>query len=85
MPDEQLLELAGRGELRKNLPAQVKRLLADARSHAFIENFTGQWLQVRDVEGISIDARMILARDNGQDSAPDSQPMNDVLRRLFSR
>jgi len=34
----------------------VKRLMADPRSHAFIENFTGQWLQARDVEGISIDA-----------------------------
>lgn len=67
MPDEELFALADRGELRKNLPAQIKRLLDDPRSEALIENFTGQWLQVRDIEGISIDARLVLARDNGQE------------------
>lgn len=66
-PDEELMRLADRKELRKNLPAQVKRMLADKRSQALLENFTGQWLQVRDVEGIAIDGRMVLARDNGQD------------------
>jgi hypothetical protein len=67
MPDDELFGLAERGELRKNLQAQVKRLLADPRSRAFVDNFTGQWLQARDVEGISIDARLVLARDNGQE------------------
>src|SRR6185437_875331 len=62
MPDEELTKLADRGELRKNLPAQINRLVADARSQAMIENFTGQWLQARDIEGISIDARLVLAR-----------------------
>ena len=32
MPDDQLLDQAERGELRKNLGAQVKRMLADGRS-----------------------------------------------------
>jgi hypothetical protein len=67
MPDEELFRLAGRGELRRNLPAQVKRMLADERSREFVENFTGQWLQVRDVEGIDINARAVLARDRGQE------------------
>jgi len=67
MPDKELLQLAGRGELRKNLPAQVKRMLADARSEKLMQNFPGQWLQTRDVEGISINARAILARDSGQE------------------
>ena len=49
MPDEQLLELAGRGELRANLDAQLQRMLADPRSEAFVRDFTGQWLQARDV------------------------------------
>jgi len=69
MPDEELTGLASRGELRKNLQPQIKRLLNDSRSRAFIDNFTGQWLQGRDVEGISIDARLVLARDNGQEKA----------------
>lgn len=67
MPDEELLTLAGRGQLRKNLPAQVQRMLADSRSEQLIKNFTGQWLQTRDVEGVSIDARTVLARDSGQE------------------
>ena len=65
MPDEELFRLAGKGELRKNLPAQVKRMLDDSRSEALVENFTGQWLQTRDVDGITINAREVLARDAG--------------------
>jgi hypothetical protein len=30
--------------------AQVQRMLADSRSDAFIENFVGQWLQLRNLE-----------------------------------
>jgi len=67
MPDAELLGLAGNGELRKNLPAQVKRLMADKRSNEFVNNFVGQWLLARDVEGISINERSVLARDSGQD------------------
>jgi hypothetical protein len=67
MPDAELFALAGRGALRSNLTAQVQRLLADARSEAFIENFVGQWLQVRDVDGIDINARAVLSRDAGQE------------------
>lgn len=67
MPDDELFELAQRGELRKNLPAQVQRMLKDSRSAALIENFVGQWLQVRDVEGIDINAPAVLARDRGQE------------------
>ena len=67
MPDEELMRLAERGELRKNLAAQVKRLVEDPRSREFVENFVGQWVQGRDVEGISIDARTVLARDKGEE------------------
>ncbi len=67
MPDDELVSLAHRGELRKNLPAQIKRMLNGPRSEALIENFVGQWLQVRDVEGIDINAREVLARDRGEE------------------
>ena len=67
MPDEELLRLAGQGQLRHNLTTQVKRMLADPRSKALIENFTGQWLEARDVDGIAIDARTVLARDKGDE------------------
>jgi len=43
-PDEELLDLAARGELGANLDAQVKRMLADPRSSALVDRFAMQWL-----------------------------------------
>ena len=67
MPDEELMDLAAKGQLRQNLTAQVKRLLAHDRSKEFVRNFAGQWLQTRDVESVSIDARVVQARDAGSE------------------
>jgi mono/diheme cytochrome c family protein len=67
MPDAELFDLAGRGALRANLEAQVDRMLADARADRFVANFTGQWLQARDLGSVPIDERVVLARDAGQD------------------
>ena len=57
MPDEELLRLAGEGGLgeEETLRAQVQRMLKDPRSEAFIDNFCGQWLQLRNLEGIAFD------------------------------
>ena len=51
MPDDELLDLATRGQLRtgKNLDAQVVRMLKDPKSKEFVENFSGQWLQTRNL------------------------------------
>lgn len=76
MPDQTLLDLAARGQLRQNLHAQVQRMLADKRSDELVTNFAGQWLQTRDVESVSIDARIVQARDAGQESE---------MRRRFER
>lgn len=67
MPDDELLRLAGAGELRAHLKAQVARMLANSRSKNFIEDFTGQWLRVRDLDSVTIDAGTVLARDRGQE------------------
>ncbi len=67
MPDDTLYQLAERGELRKNLPAQIDRMLKDERSDQLVSNFAGQWLQTRDVESVTIDARIVQARDVGQE------------------
>jgi len=69
MPDAELMQLASRGELRKNLDAQVKRMLADPRADNLAKNFTGQWLQARDVEGIASNPREILLRDAGEEGS----------------
>ncbi len=57
MPDERLFELARKGELRNRdvLAAEAKRMLADPKSQALVDNFAGQWLQLRDVELLNPD------------------------------
>lgn len=57
-PDEHLLQLAAKGELRKNLPAEFKRMIADWRGPSLGENFAGQWLQLRDMDIVSPDDRV---------------------------
>ena len=57
MPDPELLALAENGELRKdgNLEKQVARMIQDWRSSAFVNNFAGQWLQIRNLWEVEID------------------------------
>jgi len=69
MPDQALLDLAARGELRKNLPSQVTRMLASEKAKALPVNFTGQWLESRDIDGISSNAREIIIRDLGEEDS----------------
>ncbi|HEX2851642.1 MAG TPA: DUF1592 domain-containing protein [Opitutaceae bacterium] len=58
MPDEELLSLAGRGQLRSNLAAQVKRMLASPKATALVDNFAGQWLQIRSLENFQPDKKL---------------------------
>jgi hypothetical protein len=60
MPDAELFGLAAHDELRRNLPAQLQRMLKDPKASAFVRNFTGQWLQARDVETVPINVRAAL-------------------------
>jgi hypothetical protein len=52
LPDEELLDVAEAGRLREPsvLEAQVRRMIADPRSHELVDNFTGQWLQLRNLD-----------------------------------
>ena len=58
MPDDELLEVAERGELRQPnvLAAQTRRLLADKKSLALAENFASQWLNLRGLEEVTPDS-----------------------------
>ena len=49
IPDDQLLTLANRGRLGQPavLEQQIRRMLADPRSRALVDNFAGQWLALR--------------------------------------
>jgi hypothetical protein len=75
IPDDNLLNMAIAGTLRApgNLEMQVRRMVADERSQAFVENFAGQWLQLRNLESkVSPDLLMF----------PD---FDDNTRRAFRR
>ena len=52
MPDQELLRAAEQGTLRKPevLEAQVRRMLQDPKSKALVDNFAGQWLELRRLE-----------------------------------
>jgi hypothetical protein len=67
MPDDQLLGLAEQGRLHipDVLHAQMKRLLDDPRSRALVENFGGQWLQVRNLDVLKPDPEKFRAFDAG--------------------
>ena len=57
MPDEELLGLADQRALRKPnvLAAQVRRMLKSEKSQSLVENFGGQWLELRKLESAKPD------------------------------
>ena len=74
VPDDELLDVAVRGDLRQPavLDEQVRRMLADRRAQALIDNFFGQWLFLRNVPALRPDP----AKD------PDfDQSLRQALRR----
>jgi len=75
IPDEELLDLADAGQLSEPevLGAQVRRMIADRRSDALVENFTGQWLQLRALD-VKVKPDLLLFPD-----------FDDNLRQAFRR
>jgi len=57
IPDEELLNLSSQGRLKEPvvLERQVRRMLADPRSKALVDNFAGQWLYLRNLKTINPD------------------------------
>jgi hypothetical protein len=54
IPDASLLDLAAQGRLNDEnvLSQEVQRMLADPRARALMENFVGQWLNLRELEEV---------------------------------
>ena len=52
IPDDELLNIAIAGRLRDPgvLTGQVQRMVTDPRANAMVSDFTGQWLQLRNLE-----------------------------------
>jgi hypothetical protein len=57
IPDDELLDVAIAGTLHQPsvLEAQTRRMLADSRAAALVENFAGQWLYLRNVRALTPD------------------------------
>ncbi len=74
LPDDELLSLAESGELRRDgvFDGQVRRMLADGRSHSLIDNFASQWLYLRNLDSLTPDLRLF----------PD---FDDNLRQAFRK
>ncbi len=79
MPDAELSRLARQGRLRAELPAQIKRLLADKRSAEFVRNFTGQWLQARDISSVQVNALAVFLREHPD---PEIEQSQETFRRI---
>ena len=81
VPDAELLRLATEGELGNpgELRRQVERLLADPRSRRFIEDFTGQWLDLNDIDFTEPDKNLFPEYDDLLRSA-----MLEESRRFFA-
>ncbi|MGA3187438.1 MAG: DUF1592 domain-containing protein [Bryobacteraceae bacterium] len=67
IPDDELVNLAVAGKLRDReiLHAQVRRMLADSRSRALIDNFAGQWLYLRNLPAATPNLDMFPDFDEG--------------------
>ena len=79
MPDDELLEVAGSGQLgsSEGIRAQVRRMLADPKAATLAENFGGQWLELRNLARAKPDAELF--------PEFDATLKNDMIRetRLF--
>lgn len=66
MPDQELFDAAADGSLTQPavLESQAIRMLHDPKAQALVNNFAGQWLQLRDVDRLQPDPEMFAAFDD---------------------
>ena len=64
-PDQRLLELAAKNELRQSLDGEIDRMIRDPRFGQFISEFASQWLSLDKFDVVAIDAKRypMLTRD----------------------
>lgn len=82
-PDDTLLDLADRSQLRDQLDQQVLRMLKDNRASEMIRHFTGQWLQLRDLAVITPDLKRfpVFTDDLRSDMRTETEMLaNHILR-----
>jgi mono/diheme cytochrome c family protein len=85
MPDETLFNAAKGGSLQgASLAEQVERILADGRSHRFIDDFSRQWLQLHRVGMFPPDKKLYPKYDNWLQTSMRSEPV-EYFRELFQK
>src|SRR6185436_5075073 len=89
MPDAELAELAADRRLQepKTLQAQVRRMIADPRAVGFVQNFTGQWLKVREFSSVTTDRNRYKDYDDDLRDSSGREPdefFKEVLRQDLS-
>jgi mono/diheme cytochrome c family protein len=93
IPDDELLQIAERKQLTdpRVLAQQVRRMLADERSLRFLNDFSGQWLEVRNISSqqpaqqfqFDPTLRDAMARETElffQSQVREDRPIQDLLR-----
>lgn len=67
MPDDELFDVAAKGELHRPpvLRQQVQRMLRDPKRESLVNNFAGQWLQLRNLSVLAPDKGAYPAFDDG--------------------
>ena len=95
IPDDALIEAAAKGELKKPavLAAQVERMLADRRADRFMKDFSEQWLEIRNLQGIDPDGQLFPAFDDSlrkamaketelffESQVRENRPLQELLR-----
>lgn len=84
-PDDALLAGAAGGTLKGDgLRREVDRLLADAKSDRFVEDFTRQWLQLHRVGTFPPDKKLYPAYDAWLEASLRAEPV-EFVRELFAK
>jgi len=89
MPDEELLTLAAEKKLGhpETLRGQVERLLRDPKAAAFIRNFPGQWLSLRNIDATMPDHALYPEFNDGLKESMLQEPyhfFDEVLKNDLS-
>ena len=99
IPDDELLDLAAAGKLKDPsvLTQQVKRMIADKRATRFMDDFAGQWLQVRNIQAQAPDVALFPDFDDTlrdamaeetelffQSQVREDRPIPDLLRANYT-
>lgn len=83
MPDQRLLELAGRGELSNSLVSETERMLADPRAAALVDRFFLQWLRVSDIAVVQPDEKLFRRAFNSEIRSAMMEETRDFCRHLL--